>query len=167
MVTTASLGVALLLAAASPNTPQTLAFAPHANVAIRTSSSVVERATDAARLLAQLNAERSTHGLRPLSVDDGLSRVAREHALEMANLGYFGHASANGASPFDRMTEAHCRFGYAGENLALDRDAAGADRALWNSSEHRDNTLQPHYNRVGIAAVETRDGELFVEDFSD
>jgi len=126
-----------------------------------------DRAADAARLAARLNAERVAARLPALAIDDRLCEIARAHALEMATRGYFGHASLDGASPFDRMSRANYRFGYAGENLVIDRDPDDADRALWQSSEHRDNTLQPHYARIGVGAVSTPGGEYFVADFSD
>jgi len=44
---------------------------------------------------------------------------------------------------------------------------ASAHRALLGSHEHRGNMLEAHYARVGIAAVGSADGEIFVEDFSD
>jgi uncharacterized protein YkwD len=66
-----------------------------------------------------------------------------------------------------RPDGAHIPYGYAGENLALDRDVASAHRALLGSHEHRGNMLEAHYARVGIAAVGSADGEIFVEDFSD
>ena len=49
-----------------------------------------------------------------------MRRIAREHALDMAQHRYFAHYSLDGRSPFDRMRAHHYRFGYAGENLALD-----------------------------------------------
>ena len=118
-------------------------------------------------MLRALNAARVANGLRRLALDPRLCTIARSHAFDMVERGYFGHVSPDGVSPFDRMVRAHYRFGYAGENLALDRSARAAALALWQSSEHRNNILEPHYAKVGIAAVASTDGEIFVEDFSD
>lgn len=114
-----------------------------------------------------VNRERAGSGRPPLVFDGRLAVLARDHALDMAERNYFSHETPAGLSPFDRMAQANYRFDYAGENMALDEDAAAADQLLWKSPEHRDNTLQPHFARIGIAAVRTSEGELFVEDFSD
>jgi uncharacterized protein YkwD len=126
-----------------------------------------ERPQDANVLLRDLNAIRSAQGLTPLAMDATLCRIARQHALDMAEKNYFNHDSQDGETPFDRMNRAGYRFGYAGENMARDQDPVSAGRALYASPGHRDNMLGPHYRRVGIAAVESSLGEIFVEDFTD
>lgn len=119
------------------------------------------------QLLGTINAERRARHVRMLRLDRALCRIAREHALDMVQHRYFDHYSLDGRSPFDRMRAHNYRFGYAGENLALDVDTRSASEALWLSEEHRLNLLGPHYVHVGIAAVPI-DGEVIVvEDFSD
>jgi uncharacterized protein YkwD len=130
-------------------------------------SIIVDRRDDALTMLVTLNAERAAHRLEPLAIDDRLVAIARSHAVDMAERRYFGHDTPEGLSPFARMARAHYRYSYAGENLALDQSEEAAAQALWNSSAHRSNILQPHFARVGIAAIAVRDGELFVQDFSD
>ena len=125
------------------------------------------RDDDAVRLWQALNMERSAQGIGALALDPALSRLAWLHAAELATRGTASHLSADGATPFDRMRRANVRFGFAGENVAVDSDVLGADRALWNSAPHRHNTLEAHYARIGVAAVATDRGEFFVEDFSD
>ncbi|GAC1312588.1 MAG: hypothetical protein NVS2B3_16100 [Vulcanimicrobiaceae bacterium] len=120
-----------------------------------------------ALLLDALNEARAARGLTPLVLDERLCAIARDHGRDMASRAYFDHRSPDGATPFDRLDRARYRYGYAGENLALDRDAAAAHRALFASPAHRANMLESHYARVGIAAVPSRAGELVVEDFSD
>lgn len=127
----------------------------------------VASATDVATLLAALNLLRSSKGLRVLVLDPRLCAIAQSHGLDMATRRYFDHTSPEGITPFGRLDGAHIPYGYAGENLALDRDVASAHRALLGSYEHRGNMLEAHYARVGIAAVGSADGEIFVEDFSD
>jgi uncharacterized protein YkwD len=118
-------------------------------------------------LLGTINAERRARHVRMLRLDRALCRIAQEHALDMVQHRYFAHYSLDGRSPFDRMRAHNYRFGYAGENLALDVDTRSAAEALWLSQEHRSNLLGPHYVNVGIAAVPI-DGEVIVvEDFSD
>jgi len=136
-------------------------------IALDVSHVIVERAADAQAMLDVLNAERAGHGLEPLAFDPRLCAIARSHAVDMAVRSYFGHVTPEGAGPFDRLNRAHYRYGFAGENLALDTNVTSASSELWLSSEHRSNILQPRFARVGIAAVRAADGEIFVEDFSD
>ncbi len=132
-----------------------------------TGPAMVTRDGDALRLWQALNAERLGQGVAALTLDPTLSRVAWKHAADLAARDTVDHLSSDGLGPFDRMRLADIRFGYAGENIALDFDVLHADRALWNSAPHRRNTLEPHYQRIGVAAVATDRGEFFVEDFSD
>ena len=127
-----------------------------------------ERPADAIVLYRHLNQARSSDGVGLLAFDQRLVAVARQHALDMLARHYFAHVAPDGSSPFDRLREAGIQYGYAGENLAMDDSADDANSALLLSPPHRENMLQPHYRRVGIAAVESPQGEeIFVEDFSD
>ena len=121
----------------------------------------------AAALFAEVNGQRALRGLRLLVLDERLCTVARSHGRDMAERKYFEHVSPEGLTPFDRLDRAHVRYAYAAENLALAPDLQSASRALLDSREHRANMLEPHFTRVGIAAVDSASGVLFVEDFSD
>jgi len=118
-------------------------------------------------LLSSINAERSARHLRPLQLDPVLCRVARRHATDMALRNYFDHVTPEGRSPFARMTAAHYRFRYAGENLAIDGSVTSIVRDFERSREHRANLLGRHFARVGIGEVDAPVGEIVVEDFSD
>ncbi len=122
---------------------------------------------DVSLLLRNLNDERRARGLAGLVLDARLCAIAERHVLDMISRRYFAHVSPEGVTPFARMSQANYRFGYAGENLALDRDAESAHRSLVASREHHDNMVEPHYARVGIAALPGSMGEIVVEDFSD
>jgi uncharacterized protein YkwD len=131
------------------------------------SGNLHDRPRDAQLLLRDLNLARASSGLTPLSMEPRLCELARRHALDMVAHRFFGHASSDGASPFQRMRRAGYEYRAAGENLALDVDEPSAHAMLWRSNEHRANMLEPQFAHVGIAAVETANGEIFVEDFSD
>jgi uncharacterized protein YkwD len=126
-----------------------------------------DRPGDARALLHDLNAVRATRGLVPLTLDPRLCGLAREHALDMVAHRFFGHASSDGSTPFQRMHRIGYEYRVAGENLVLDVDEVAAHQMLWRSNPHRENMLEPKFARVGIAAMATDKGELFVEDFSD
>jgi len=171
-VTSAALGIAMaiaslghsaelpMLGAAGPSTEETVALGSSV-------ANVAPRDGDIRVLLSALNAERTSRGLAPLGLDPNLCKIARSYASEMAERNFFGHTSPDGDTPFKRMDRAHYRYGYAGENIALDESPASAAQALWRSNSHRENILEPHYSKVGIGAIESASGEIFVEDFSD
>jgi uncharacterized protein YkwD len=118
-------------------------------------------------MFADVNATRARAGLPALVDDSRLDKIAVEHAMDMAENGYFGHASRTGQSPFDRMATAHIPFTYAGENVAEAPDEAMAYQGLLGSPTHLRNILQSHFSRVGIAAVDGPGGEMFfVQDFT-
>jgi uncharacterized protein YkwD len=130
-------------------------------------ATVPNRTADMNAMLAALNTRRGSQGLPPLQLDPSLCAIAYDHAADMVARSYFDHYTPEGLSPFARMDRAHYHYGYAGENIALDQSTAAAERALWESREHRDNILGAHYAKVGIAAVAGSEGEIIVEDFSD
>ena len=100
-------------------------------------------------LLRAVNATRTAHGLRPLSVDGTLTRAARAHSLEMIRGGYFAHGDFHG-----RMLAFHVHGPFIGENLAWGNGAYAAPATViseWlRSPEHRANLLRPSFTRIGI-----------------
>jgi uncharacterized protein YkwD len=119
-------------------------------------------------MLDRINVERSIYGVRSLGADACLGALARERASDMATRRYFGHVTPDGRTPWDVMRADGCAFHYAAENIAQAPNAAAAIEELWKSPEHRRNTLDPHYAKIGIGAARLGDGtELFVEDFTD
>ncbi len=126
-----------------------------------------ERSNDVALLLGAMNQARLSRHLAPLHLDPRLCRVAYDHAVDMRARNYFDHDTPEGLTPFERMAAYHIRFGYAGENLAVDRSARVVFRDFWGSLEHRTNMLERHYQRVGIASIQADAGTIVVEDFSD
>lgn len=119
-----------------------------------------------ARLFALVNEARAQAGLKPLAFDSALVTIARAHALEMFEQGYFAHDSTVTGSPFDRMKAAGISFTVAGENLAYAPSVDIAHRGLMNSLGHRANILSPDFGRVGIGVIRSRDfGLMIVQDF--
>jgi uncharacterized protein YkwD len=171
-VTTAALGLSLALSSLNAPTQVPMigpagSSAMH-DVARGTAAGNVSASDAEVRvMLAALNAERSSRGLAPLTLDPKLSAIAANFATDMTARHYFSHSSPEGETPFTRMDRAHYRYGYAGENIALDQTPASAADALWHSPMHRENILEPHYAKVGIGVQTSNDGIIFVEDFSD
>ena len=121
-----------------------------------------------AALLVDLNRTRAAHGLPALTVSFELTKAAQLHAVDMMRHRFFAHESPNGRTPFDRMHDQGVAFRFAGENIAMAPSEPVAEQSLYDSAPHRQNMLDPQFKRVGIAAVQRDDGEVFfVEDFSD
>jgi len=117
-------------------------------------------------ILASINEARKASGLAPVVWDPSLSRVARGHAQDMIQNGYFGHISATDGTPARRANKGGIRFTRLGENLAGNSDLADAHRMLMNSPTHRANILDPGFQRVGLAVVRGGPyGYMIVEEF--
>ncbi len=119
------------------------------------------------RMLALVNVERASAGLKPLLADERLRAIARQHSLEMFEQDYFSHTSPTSGSPFDRMHAADVQFEVAGENLAYAPNVDIAHRGLMNSPGHRANILRPEFGRVGIGVIRSQaQGSMFSQEFT-
>lgn len=123
---------------------------------------------DVRSMLSDVNAERRSSGAPTLALDGRLSALATERAQDMVEGGYFSHIAPDGHSPWDDMRTDGCAFRYAAENIAMAPDVRDASVALWESPEHRENTLGTNYRKIGIGVAVKSDGtKIFVEDFTD
>ena len=115
-----------------------------------------------------VNQHRSLAREVPLSIDPQLTAVAMDRAADLLRRHYFAHVSPDGTTAIDALRDRAVRFAYAGENLAQAESVAVADAALWASPEHRENIIESHYRRIGIAVVVSPDiGTLVVQIFAD
>ena len=119
-------------------------------------------ATGTWQLLAEVNATRHQHGLKPLVVDKRLAATARAWAERMASTATLAHN--------DPLFSAasHRRLGIKrlGENVGFDISVPAQHKAFLASPHHRDNVLQASYRVAGFAVVRDKDGHLWsTEDF--
>lgn len=118
-------------------------------------------------MLKLVNQERTSHGLSSMEMDGSLRQLARNHAKDMFSRGYFSHYTPEGLSPFDRMKDADIAYIYAGENLALAPDVEKAEAGLMDSPGHRENILNPNFNKIGIGIIDGDIyGRMFVQEFT-
>lgn len=90
---------------------------------------------------------------KPLRVQPTLAKVARAHAADMLNQGYFAHKSQDGRSPFQRMRDAGYRFG-AAENIAAGNTTAARTFAQWVKSDgHCRNMMNPRFTHIGVGVA--------------
>jgi uncharacterized protein YkwD len=115
-------------------------------------------------VFAQLNQIRAAHGLHTLALSPSLSAAALEHTREMVADGYFAHRSADGTPFWKRIRDYYPdgAFGYwsVGENLFWTTGPSTASAGLdaWMASPpHRANILDPTWQQVGVASVDSTD----------
>ncbi|MFE4029286.1 CAP domain-containing protein [Priestia sp. YIM B13551] len=98
-----------------------------------------------------VNQERAKAGLKPLTINAELSRVARYKSADMHDKGYFDHTSPTYGSPFDMMKSFGISYKSAGENIAYGQKTPKEVMESWmNSSGHRANILNANYTDLGI-----------------
>ncbi len=119
-------------------------------------------------MFADVNVKRRAAGVKSLTVDTALTKVARAHCTDMFQRGYFSHYTPEGKSPFDRMAQADISFNNAGENLALAPDENLAMQGLMNSPGHKANILSKKFGKVGVGVIDSGIyGEMFCQEFTD
>jgi len=116
---------------------------------------------DAEALHRMVNAARVAEGVGSLARDASLDKLALAHVEEMVKAKMVGHDVGDGDLRV-RIQRAGLRTSIAGENLASARTIENAHRALWASPSHRGNLLLDQFNRVGVAAMKSQDGSVWV-----
>jgi uncharacterized protein YkwD len=119
-------------------------------------------------VIDDINRQRARVNVTALQTDPALAAVALERANDMARRHYFAHVNPDGKTALDALRERAYAYSYAGENIALAPSVKDAERGLWQSPPHRENLLDEHFHRVGIAVVRTSASENYVvQVFSD
>lgn len=112
------------------------------------SDAVLNYESEVVRLV---NGYRAQYGLKPLTMNWELSRVARYKSEDMYANRYFSHTSPTYGSPFDMMRAFGLSYRSAGENIAYgQRTPAAVVNAWMNSSGHRANILSSSYTQIGV-----------------
>ncbi|MGQ9024554.1 CAP domain-containing protein [Bacillus licheniformis] len=110
------------------------------------------------------NAERKKQGLKPLTLDEKLSKVARTKSQDMKDNNYFDHNSPTYGSPFDMMKKFGITYRTAGENIAKGQKTPQEVVKAWmNSEDHRKNIMNPNFTHIGVGYV--KDGNYWTQQF--
>ncbi len=110
------------------------------------------------------NIERAKYGLKPLTEDWELSRVARYKSQDMHDRRYFDHNSPTYGTPFQMMKSFGLTYRSAGENIAMGYRTPQSVVTGWmNSSGHRANILNSSYTKIGVGYV--ADGNYWTQQF--
>ncbi len=111
-----------------------------------------------------VNEIRSENGLRELTYNWELSRVARYKSQDMKDNKYFSHTSPVYGSPFQMMKSFGITYKTAGENIARgQRTPQEVVNAWMNSSGHRANILNSSFTQIGVGYV--TDGNYWTQMF--
>ena len=115
------------------------------------SSSVTSFEAEVVRLVNDI---RRQNGLKPLTENWELSRVARYKSQDMLDNRYFAHNSPTYGTPFQMMKAFGLSYRTAGENIAKGYATPQAVVNGWmNSSGHRANILNAGYTQIGVGYV--------------
>jgi uncharacterized protein YkwD len=119
-------------------------------------------------LLARVNSVRRQHGLRGLTLSNGLTTAAAYHSNQMVQQGFFRHESRGGGAFWKRIELFYGSKGFrsweVGENLAYGSPglSAGETVRMWlNSPGHRENLLSKSWREIGLGAIHTSAGGDF------
>lgn len=101
-----------------------------------------------------VNEIRAENGLKKLTYDWELGRVARYKSQDMKDNRYFAHNSPVYGTPFQMMKSFGISYRSAGENIARGYTTPQAVVDGWmNSSGHRANILNSSYTHIGVGYV--------------
>lgn len=115
-------------------------------------SSVTNYEKEVVRLVNEI---RKQNGLKELTYDWQLRRVARIKSEDMRDNKYFSHTSPTYGSPFQMMKSFGITYRSAGENIARGQATPQKVVDAWmNSSGHRANILNPSFTHIGVGYAE-------------
>lgn len=101
-----------------------------------------------------VNEIRRENGLRELTYDWELGRVARFKSQDMKDNKYFAHNSPVYGTPFQMIKNFGISYRSAGENIAKGYATPQAVVNGWmNSSGHRANILNANFTHIGVGYV--------------
>ncbi len=102
-----------------------------------------------------VNQTRKANGLKELTINWELARVARYKSQDMHDKHYFSHTSPTYGTPFNMMKNFGITYRTAGENIAMGYTTPRSVFDGWmNSSGHRANILNAGYTQIGVGFFE-------------
>ena len=116
-----------------------------------TDSSILSYEKEVVRLVNEI---RVKNGLKELTYNWELSRVARYKSQDMKDNKYFSHTSPTYGTPFQMIKNFGISYRSAGENIARGQSTPEAVVNAWmNSSGHRANILNSSFTEIGVGYV--------------
>jgi hypothetical protein len=110
---------------------------------------------DSAELIRLTNQYRQVEGLEPLIPNARLTQAAVNKARDLLSRQYFNHTTPDGKRFSTWIKDVNYQYFYVGENLAVNfHDNQTLFQAWIDSPKHFENIINPHYQEIGIAALE-------------
>lgn len=101
-----------------------------------------------------INAYRSEHGLKPLSLNARLTEAARNHSRDLAKWDRISHYGSDGSNPWDRVKRTGYPARIAAENVGTGQATFKEVLQGWKDSPgHNKNLLLKDADHMGIALV--------------
>lgn len=125
-------------------------------------ANVTGNATAEQQMLTLINNARAESGLKALTLDASLTKLARLKSQDMITNNYFDHNSPTYGTPSQMLSKYGISYSMSGENIAINRNVAGAHTALMNSSGHRANIMHNSYTHIGLGIVSNSNGSLYI-----
>lgn len=114
------------------------------------------------KMFGLINGDREEHKKNPLKYDNALAAVARAHSADMLKNKFFNHTSPTTGRVTDRLFAAREMVMASGENIAMYESIEGAEKALMNSPEHKENILRDGFTHCGVGIVQAPNGTYTV-----
>ncbi|GMF19591.1 unnamed protein product [Phytophthora fragariaefolia] len=109
-------------------------------------------------MLAAVNKQRATGGLKPLCLNKKLHAAAQRHSNDMAAKDYMAHDGSDGSTMEERITQAGFDWESVAENVAAGQIDVEAVMVAWiNSPEHLEN-IMGDYTMFGSAYAFNKEG---------
>ncbi|MBQ1050684.1 hypothetical protein KBX50_19680 [Micromonospora sp. C51] len=129
-------------------------------------SSSGDVASEAAEVVALVNAERAKAGCDALSIDDKLMTAAQRHSQDQADHKNMSHTGSDGSDPGDRIDRVDYAWRTYGENVAWNQRTPAAVMDAWmNSDGHRANILNCAFTEIGVG-VASSNGPYWTQVFA-
>ncbi|KAG1704591.1 hypothetical protein DVH05_028543 [Phytophthora capsici] len=112
----------------------------------------------ASAMLAAVNKQRATKGLKALCLNKKLHAAAQRHSDDMAAKDYMAHDGSDGSTMSERITQAGYDWTSVAENVAAGQIDVDAVMVAWiNSPEHLEN-IMGDYTMFGSAYAFNKEG---------
>jgi uncharacterized protein YkwD len=119
------------------------------------------------KILELMNQKRTEAGLKPLTLDNTLIKVARYKSDDMIQNNFFDHTNPDGTKWTDWLQALGYSYTSAGENIAYNTyDAVELFNQWWNSAGHRANMMNSSYTKVGIGVILGNGKYMGTQEFS-
>ncbi|MCI8309312.1 MAG: SH3 domain-containing protein [Clostridia bacterium] len=115
-----------------------------------------------------INSNRKNIGLSELQVDPEIQNIARLKVKDLNENNYFSHVSPTYGNIENMFKTFNINCVSSGENIAGNKNLAGAVEAWMNSENHKANILNEKYNYTGVAIIQSKTyGKIFVQVFAE